>query len=59
MAKKKIKKYTKRPKQSAGLQVLKNWLKKCDEIDKENKKIVAENKELEKVKEKVRNRRQN
>lgn len=43
MAQLKKKKYPKKPKSTASVQVKENYLKRVDEIKKENKKIEAEN----------------
>ena len=43
MAKLKMKRYPKKPKQSASVQVMQRYLDRCREIDKENAKRKSEN----------------
>ncbi len=54
MAKKKMKKYPKKPKASASVETMQRYLERCKQIDKENKQIQAYNKKLDELRKKVR-----
>ena len=54
----KIKKYPKKPKQSAGLTVLENYLAKCKEIDKHNEQVKRDHKKRLELKKKVQTLKQ-
>ncbi|VBB45217.1 conserved exported hypothetical protein [uncultured Paludibacter sp.] len=43
MAKLKMKRYPKKPKATAGVSVMENYLNRCKEVDKENARRKAEN----------------
>lgn len=47
MAKLKLKKYPRKPKASASVEVKERYLKRISEIDKENRSIEAKNKKSE------------
>lgn len=51
---KKLKKYPKKPKAGASVEKLQAWLDKCKDIDKMNKPIIAYNKKLKELREKVK-----
>jgi hypothetical protein len=47
MAKVKLKKYPKKPKASASVEVMENYLRRCKEVDKENNKRKSDKKKAE------------
>ena len=53
MAKLKMKKLPKRPKASASVETKKNWLKKANEVKKENARLARENKVSEQLSKKI------
>jgi len=53
MAKKKLKKYPKKPKANASNETMQNYLNRCKDIDKDNKEIIAYNKKREELRKKV------
>ena len=53
MAHKKLKKYPKKPKQSASLQVMENYLKRRAEIDRENNRIKSDEAKRKRLKERI------
>lgn len=55
MANKKLKKYPRKPKQSASLSAFQNYKARCKEIDKENAQIERDNKKREQLKKEIRN----
>lgn len=57
MAIRKKLKYPRKPKASASVATKERWLKRCNEIDKENSKREAENKRSKALTEKIRNRK--
>jgi hypothetical protein len=54
----KLKKYPKKPKASASLSAMENYLDKCKQIDKENAQIKADMKKKETLKKKISGMRQ-
>jgi len=53
MAKKKMLKYPRKPKASASVKVMENYLERCKAIDKENAARTAENKKAEMLRKKI------
>ena len=53
MAKLKLKKYPRKPKATASVQVMENYLAKVKEIDKQNAKIKAENSKAVSLRKKI------
>lgn len=53
MAKLKMKKLPKRPKATASVETKKNWLKKANEVKKENARRARENKVSEQLSKKI------
>jgi len=53
MAKLKMLKYPRKPKAKASVAVMENYLKKRNEIDKENKKRKAENEKHDRLRKKI------
>lgn len=53
MAKLKMKKLPKKPKASASVETKKNWLKKANEVKKENARRARENKVSEQLSKKI------
>lgn len=49
----KLKKYPKKPKASASLATMENYLARCKEIDKENARIKADEKKRKALKDKI------
>ena len=58
MAKLKILRYPKKPKASASVSSLENYLSKCNDIDKKNNARKAENSKKETLRKKVSARKQ-
>jgi hypothetical protein len=57
MSKLKMLKYPKKPKQSASVVVKERWLKRCSDIDKENRKREGLNKKSENLSKKIASKR--
>jgi hypothetical protein len=57
MAKLKMRKYPKKPKQTASVAVKERYLKRVSDVDKENRSREAQNKKSETLSKKIANKR--
>lgn len=53
MAKLKMKRYPKKPKSTASVATMENWLARCKEIDKENTRRKAENSKKDSLRKRI------
>lgn len=56
MKKPTLKKHPKKPKKSASLETVKNYIQKCREIDRENKKKISDYHKTKKLLSKIYNK---